>query len=394
MIILEAIFWISLFILFYAYIGYGILLFCLVKVKRMMNGQTPTPKPDSWPEVTHLIAAYNERDFIDRKIQNSLSLDYPKGKMKVVLVTDGSSDDTPEKVRAYPEVRLFHSPERKGKIAAIHRTMAHVDTPIVIFSDANTLLNQEAIKNMVRHFELPDVGVVAGEKRVLTEEKDSASAAGESMYWKYESKLKQWDGEWYSVMGAAGELFAIRRDLYQPVEADSIIEDFIMTMTIAKGGKVIAYEPNAYAMEYASASVAEEMKRKVRISAGAFQAMTRLSDLFNVIKHGKLSFQFISHRALRWTLAPLGLMLLFILAPVLALALGGLYTWLAIGQIIFYGMGIAGWWMEQKALRIKALFIPFYFLMMNLSVVKGFLRYKKGQQSVLWERAARKATST
>lgn len=393
MAILEIIFWTSLFILFYSYVGYGILLFFLVKVKRMIHGQTELPQPESWPEVTHLIAAYNESDFIERKAENSLSLDYPEGKMKVVMVTDGSSDDTPDKIKTFPEISLFHQPERKGKIAAVHRTMAFVKTPIVVFSDANTLLNKDAIKNMVRHFEKETVGVVAGEKRVLTEEKDTASAAGESMYWKYESKLKQWDGEWYSVMGAAGELFAIRRDLYQPVEADSIIEDFIMTMTIAKGGKVIAYEPDAYAMEYASASVGEEMKRKVRISAGAFQAMARLKDLFNVLKHGKLSFQFISHRALRWTLAPLGLILLFLLAPILAVLEGGVYPWLAAGQLVFYLMGIAGWWLEQKALRIKALFIPFYFLMMNLSVVQGFIRYRKGKQSVLWERAERKAVS-
>lgn len=393
MIILKVLFWASLAILFYSYVGYGIVLYLLVKIKRATNKQESVTDPDSWPEVTHLIAAYNESDFIDAKIQNSLSLDYPDGKMKVVIVTDGSSDDTPEKVQAWENVTLFHKPERKGKIAAVHRTMASVSSPIVIFSDANTLLNQDAIRNMVRHFSNERVGVVAGEKRVLTEEKDTASAAGESMYWKYESKLKQWDGEWYSVMGAAGELFGIRRDLYQPVAPDSIIEDFIMTMTIAMDGHIIAYAPDAYAMETASASVLEEMKRKVRISAGAFQAMSRLTELFNPIKHGKLSFQFISHRALRWTLAPLGLMMLLIVAPILAIQAGGIYTWLAIGQILFYFMGGIGWWMEKKSLRIKALFVPFYFLMMNLSVVKGYLRFRKGKQSVLWERAERKTAS-
>ena len=391
--VLAILFWFFLAILFYSYVGYGLVLFVLVKIKRLLTGRQQIAEPESWPEVTHLIAAYNEEDFIEQKITNSLALDYPKEKMKLVLVTDGSSDSTPELAKAFSGVTVLHQPERKGKIAAVHRAMAFVKTPVVVFSDANTLLNDQALKKMVRHFERQDVGVVAGEKRVLTEEKDSASAAGESLYWKYESKLKAWDGEWHSVVGAAGELFAIRRELYQPVPGDSIIEDFMMTMSIAGEGKLIAYEPEAYAMETASASVAEEMKRKVRISAGAFQAMWRLRRLLNVLAYGKLSFQYISHRVLRWTLAPLGLMLMFVLGPVLAWTLGGIYVWLEAGQLLFYAMGLGGWWMEQKAVRIKALFVPYYFLMMNLSVVQGFMRYRKGRQSVLWERAERKAVN-
>ena len=313
--ILLFFFWFFLAVLFYAYLGYGILLYVLVRLKRLLQATPEPAPPDEYPEVTHLIAAYNEGEFIDQKIRNSLALRYPVGRMKVVVVTDGSSDDTADRVRAYPEVQLFHEPERKGKIAAVHRVMAHITSPIVVFSDANTLLNESAISNMVHRFQDPQIGVVAGEKRVKMETEDTASAAGEGLYWKYESKLKQWDGEWHSVMGAAGELFAIRRDLYEPVATDSIIEDFIMTMTIASDGYLIAYEPEAYAMESASTSVAEEMKRKIRISAGAFQAMWRLRHLFNPIRYGKLSFQFISHRALRWTLAPLGLMVLFVLGP-------------------------------------------------------------------------------
>lgn len=391
MLFLSILFWFSLAILFYAYIGYGILLYGLVQFKRLLKGPATTPDLDLWPEVTHLIAAYNEGEVIEQKIQNSLSLQYPPGKMKIVVVTDGSSDDTPDRVRAYPEVSLLHQPERKGKIAAVHRAMEGITSPVVVFSDANTLLNELAIKHMVRHFQKPEVGVVAGEKRVLMETKDTASAAGEGLYWKYESKLKQWDGEWHSVMGAAGELFAIRRDLFHAVPTDSIIEDFVMTMSIAAQGYVIAYEQDAYAMESASASVAEEMKRKVRISAGAFQAMWRLRRLFNLFRYGKLSFQFISHRVIRWTLAPLGLMIMAILAPILAWTQGGIYIALAISQAIFYAMGLLGWRLEQKEIRVRALFVPFYFLMMNWSLIRGFVRYQKGKQTVLWERSARKA---
>jgi poly-beta-1,6-N-acetyl-D-glucosamine synthase len=389
--ILIFLFWFFLAVLFYAYIGYGILLYGLVLFRRLLKGRPKPAALDIWPEVTHLIAAYDEGAVIEEKILNSLALKYPAGRMKVVIVTDGSSDDTPDRVRAYPEVQLFHQPERRGKIAAVHRVMEQITSPIVVFSDANTLLNESAIYHMVRHFQDPRVGVVAGEKRVKMEAQDTASAAGEGLYWKYESKLKQWDGEWHSVMGAAGELFAIRRDLYEPVALDSVIEDFIMTMTIAGSGYVIAYEPEAYAVEAASASVGEEMKRKVRISAGAFQAMWRLRHLFNPLVHGKLSFQFISHRALRWTLAPLGLIVMFVLGPLLAFSEGGIYLWLAFAQGLFYAMGLLGWRLEQKEIRVRALFVPFYFLMMNWSVVQGFFRYQQGKQTVLWERSARKA---
>lgn len=386
--------WIFLFVLFYSYLGYGILLYGLVLIKRLNHGKKPIGVPNHWPTVTHLIAAYNEEEIIDHKIQNSLSLQYPAGKMKIVVITDGSDDDTPQLVSKYPNVQLLHQPQRKGKIAAVHRAMEILDSNIIIFSDANTLLNDAAIQRIARHFASPDVGVVAGEKRVITEAKDTASAAGESLYWKYESTLKQWDGEWYSTVGAAGELFGIRRELYHPVPKDSIIEDFVMTLTIAMQGYRIAYEPGAYAMETASSSVAEEMKRKVRISAGAVQAMIRLKSLLNPLKYGKLSFQYWSHRVLRWTLGPIGLLFLFFSLPLLALSTGGIYSWMAGIQLLLYLLALLGWILEKRELRMKALFVPYYFVMMNLCVIKGWIRFANGRQSVLWERAGRKATTT
>ena len=381
----------SLFLLliFYSYLGYGLLLYWLIRQKRARQGRPTPPQPKVWPTVTLLVAAYNEADCIAEKIENSLSLIYP-GNLQLLFVTDGSDDGTPDVVRRYPQVRLLHQPERRGKIAAVHRVMAEVDTPVVVFSDANTLLNPEALTHMVRHFADPRVGVVAGEKRVLSAEADSASAAGESLYWRYESQLKAWDSEWYSTVGAAGELFAIRRDLYEPVAANAIIEDFVMTMGIAARGYRIAYEPEAYAMETASLSVAEEMKRKVRIAAGAFQAMGWLAEVITWRKQPRLWFQYISHRVLRWTLAPLGLLWLLGALPWLAWQSGGLWTALALGQALCYLLALGGWWLENRQIRVKAFFVPYYFLMMNLSVLRGYLRHQRGQQAVTWERAARR----
>ena len=180
--------------------------------------------------LTVVIAAYNEEDFIEEKIQNTLSLNYPKEYLKILVVTDGSSDLTPELARKYKNIRVFHEPERRGKIAAVHRIMKHVDTPITVYTDANTLLKDEALLEIARSFQSPEVGVVSGEKKILIPEEADASTAGEGLYWKYESTLKRMDAELYSAVGAAGELFAIRTDLYEAVPSDTIIEDFYMTM--------------------------------------------------------------------------------------------------------------------------------------------------------------------
>ena len=179
--------------------------------------------------------------------------------------------------------------------------MEFVDTPIVVYSDANTEVNKEAMKNMIRHYENPKVGAISGEKRISVSDSDSATA-GEGIYWKYESFLKKLDSQFYSAVGAPGELFSIRTKFYRPVPPDTLVEDFFLTMSIAKDGYKIVYEPDAYAVEAKSASVGEEMKRKIRIGAGGLQAVYRLSPLLNIFKHGRLSFQYISHRVLRLSL--------------------------------------------------------------------------------------------
>lgn len=264
---MEILFWTSLALVFYTYIGYGIVLFALVKIKRLFVGKHVPPGTADLPSLTVVVAAYNEQDFIAQKIANTLSLNYPQAKAKFLFVTDGSTDDTPKLVENFPLVRLMHSPKRSGKIAAIHRAMETVDTEIVVFTDANTFLNKDALINIARHYADPKTGAVSGEKRVNIDA-DSDATAGEGMYWKYESKLKEWDSELYSVIGAAGELFSVRRSLYQPVKPETILDDFMISMLIAKKGYKIVYEPLSYACENSSENVKEELKRKVRIAAG------------------------------------------------------------------------------------------------------------------------------
>jgi len=391
---LSIVFWISLFLILYTYLGYAIVLFLLVRIKRIFSSKTLQQSENELPEVTFLVAAYNENEYIEEKIANSLAFDYPKDKIHYFFVTDGSDDNTPDLIQNYQissnaSLQLFHSPDRKGKIAAVNRVMPLVQTPIIIYTDANTDINKDAIRNIVRHYDDLKVGAVAGEKRIQLEEREGANSAGEGIYWKYESALKKWDSELNSVVGAAGELFSIRTELYEEPPQDSIVEDFYMTMRIAAKGYKVAYEPEAYAVETASASVAEELKRKIRIAAGGFQSIVRLSDLLNIFKYGLLSFQYISHRVLRWTLAPISLLLLFISSMILAQKGSTFYQIVLAGQIAFYALALGGYLLEKQKLKIKIFFVPYYFCIMNYAVFRGFFRYISGRQSVLWERAKR-----
>lgn len=383
-------FWVSLFLVVYTYVGYGLLLFFLVKIKEVFR---PVKQYfftfQELPEVTLFIAAYNEEAFIEEKIANSLSLEYPRHKYRIIIVTDGSNDRTPQIVEGYKEIHHFYQPERRGKIAAVNRVMPYVQTPFVVYTDANTLLNKEALINIVKHFKDHCVGAVAGEKRVSMEEKDTASGAGEGIYWKYESALKRWDSALYSVVGAAGELFAIRTALHQEVPQDTIIEDFYTTLSIARQGYRVVYEPSAYAVEGPSASVKEELKRKIRIAAGGIQAIVRLKSLLNIFRYGILSFQYISHRVLRWTITPFALLVLLVSNFFLLQTGQSFYQWFFAGQILFYLLALVGYMLESRQIKLKIFFVPYYFFIMNYAVFAGIIRYLKGSQSVVWERAKR-----
>ena len=387
---MAVLFWLCLLLVWYTYLGYGMVLYILVRLRQTFHPRNPVGyAEDELPEVTLIIAAYNEADFITQKIQNSLELHYPAGRLKTWIVTDGSDDATPELVEGHPEVSHFYQPERQGKMAALNRVMPLVTTPVVIFTDANTLLNERAAIHLVRHFKDQQVGAVAGEKRVNSGEKDAASGAGEGLYWKYESALKRWDATLYSVVGAAGELFALRTDLFEEVPTDTIIEDFYLTLSIAQAGYRVVYEPDAYATEGPSATVKEELKRKVRIAAGGIQAIVRLRGLLNPFRYGVLSFQYISHRVLRWTITPFALIGLLISNAYLAVEPSVFYRLFFIGQVLFYALALVGLGLAARKIKKKAFFVPYYFCVMNYAVLAGIHRYLRGSQSVVWERAER-----
>lgn len=388
---MEFLLWFSLFIAFYAFFGYGILLFIIIKIKRALKGKPVLPViiEDDLPTCTLVVAAYNEESVMEEKIKNSLALNYPKEKLEYVFITDGSTDGTATIVEQYKKIRHMHSNERKGKIAAVHRAMDTVTSDVVVFTDANTFLNMDALVNICRHYSDSKVGAVAGEKRVYAEAGNAT--AGEGFYWKYESKLKTWDSELYSVVGAAGELFSIRTALYQPVPPSTILDDFMISLLVAKDGYRVIYEPEAFATESASQNVTEELKRKIRIAAGGLQSIVWLKALLNPFPNPVLTFQYVSHRVLRWTIVPF-LMILALLVNFIIVFSGSislLYQLLLLAQVGFYLLAISGWILEERKIKIKIFFIPYYFCMMNYAVVMGIFRYLRGKQSAVWEKAKR-----
>lgn len=389
---LEILFWFCFIIVFYTYLGYGILLYLLVKIKELFikPEQIKKSETDQFPEVTLFIAAFNEEAIVKEKMENCRELYYPIEKLKIMWVTDGSNDKTNEFLNAYPEVTVQYQQERQGKTAALNRGMKFVSSPIVVFTDANTMINREAIREIVRKFTNPKVGCVAGEKRIVSKEKDAAAGGGEGIYWKYESALKELDSRLYSAVGAAGELFAIRRELFETMEKDTLLDDFILSLRIAQKGYKISYCKEAYAIESASANMQEEEKRKVRIAAGGLQSIWRLRSLLNIFRYGSLSFQYISHRVLRWSITPI---LLFLMLPLNVLLKIKIqtegYSLFLILQLMFYAAALWGYYLSTRQIKNKLLFIPYYFLFMNINVVKGFFYLKNKKNSGIWEKAKR-----
>ena len=393
--ILEIIFWILLFILFYTYAGYAIILFVLVRIKKILFTKRVLSFDTSYePNVCLFVTAFNEKDYVKQKVENSFSLDYPKEKIQYLWITDGSDDGTPELLKKYHVLEVHHLAERRGKMHAMNRGVKFVKAPIIIFSDTNTVLGKQSIREIVARFSNEKTGCVAGEKRIVEKNADSAAGAGEGLYWKFESWVKKMDAELNSAVGAVGELFAIRTELFEDVEEDAFLDDFMISLRVAQKGYHIAYTPNAYAEETASLNVKEELKRKIRIAAGGIQSMLRLKSLLNPFRYGVLTWQYFSHKVLRWTLAPISL--LFILPVNLMIVFQqngwsdmGFYTVALYVQILCYILAGIGWFLENRKLRFKLLFVPYYFASINYAAIRGIFRYLNGTQSVKWEKARR-----
>ncbi len=393
MVLLEILFWAMLLIVFYTYIGYGILLYIIIRLKRLLKGkpfEAVLPADDKLPTITLMICAYNEEDVVAEKMENTRAIDYPRDKFHVMWVTDGSNDRTNELLKAYPEVDIVFSPERRGKTAALKHGLKEVKTRYVAFTDANTMINPDAMREIARQFMDSRVGCVSGEKRVTARNKGEMAAEGEGLYWKYESMLKKWDSELYSTMGAAGELYAIDPKLVREVPDEALLDDFMMSMYVVEDGYRIAYTPDAYACEFGSANIYEESKRKRRIAAGGLQSIWWLRSMLNPIRQPLVTFQYVSHRVLRWSLTPIAMVVLLLANIALVwMDAGKVYTWALIIQAFFLLMAFLGWLQTRFGQKNKWLYTAYYFLFMNLNVFRGMAYLKSHGKSGTWEKAKR-----
>ena len=393
MLTLKILFWAMLLIVFYTYIGYGILLYIIIRLKRFFRGkprEAVLPPDEELPDMTLLICAYNEEDVVAEKMKNTLAIDYPKDKFRIMWVTDGSNDHTNELLKAYPEVDIVFSPERRGKSAALKHGLRELKTRYVAFTDANTMLNPGAMKEIARQFMDPTVGCVSGEKRVMAKKDGDMAAEGEGLYWRYESTLKRWDSELYSTMGAAGELYAIDPILVREVPDEALLDDFMMSMYVVEAGKRIAYAPDAYAQEYGSANIFEESKRKRRIAAGGLQSIWWLRRMLNPMRQPLVTFQYVSHRVLRWSVTPVAMIILLIVNGLLSIMGAGLfYDIILILQILFYTMALIGWLSSRYGHKNKILYTIYFFVFMNINVFRGMAYLRTHGKSGAWEKAKR-----
>jgi cellulose synthase/poly-beta-1,6-N-acetylglucosamine synthase-like glycosyltransferase len=386
---MEILFWAAVVIVLYAYVGYGIIITFFVKLFRRNK---PAYKWDEGkaPFVSLIVPCFNEGPQLLDKVQNTLELYYPEGKMELIFICDGTSDGSEKIPMNFPQIKTMHSPERKGKLAAMKRAVKESSGEILVFCDANTVLNPEAIQRMMLPYVNPKVGAVTGEKYILEDDESGASTAGEGLYWKYESYLKKMDSEWNTLVGGAGELMSYRKELFQFLPDDTILDDFMLTMSIAEKGYQVKYVPDARASEYASANVGEEMKRKIRIAAGGWQSIARLPKAINPLHDFNLTFQYVSHRVLRWVVAPFCLAIIFVVNHYLVFTNPApMYKWVLVGQYAFYMLALGGHFLQGRSVSIKGFFVPYYFYIMNYCALLGFGRFMRNSQASTWERAKR-----
>lgn len=382
------VFFIAAGLLFYTYIGYGM----LASVVGMLRKRRTYDLTECFTvPLTIIIPAYNEKLVLDEKIKNTYeSLHYFKTS-QVILVTEGSTDGSNDLVFSQTNLLHLKGDERKGKSAAINTAMEHATGEIVIITDANAMVNTEAFEKLVARFKNQQSGAVSGEKKVITSE---GSTGGEGLYWKYESFLKRKSARMYSLTGAAGELLAFRKNLFKPIPTDAILDDMVLSLSIIKQGKTIDYEPDAYAVEPPSKSIGEEFKRKVRISAGVWQTLARNLFVFNPFQHSIFVFQFGSHRVLRWMCGIICIALAFVAnyfllgPPDLSLQVLVFDILFALQSLFFFFVLIGFVFRNYKKLP-AFVFLPFYFIMMNTAVMVGFFKFLNGSESVLWKKAER-----
>lgn len=387
-------FWLFVGSIVYAYAGYPILLTLLARMRAK-----PEWESSETPGVTLLIAAYNEEEVIEKKLANSLALDYPADRLQILVATDGSDDRTPDIVRSFVDrhVELSHSPERKGKMAAINRAVPLSGGEIIVFSDANNLYASDALRRLVAPFVEPSIGAVSGAK--VIDKGGGTLGESEGMYWRYESFIKEQETRLSTCIGVAGEILAIRRALFEAPPDSIINDDAYMAMRIIRGGHRVVYAPRARSFESVSHSAEDEVARRARIVAGRFQAISMAHRLLP--GRPLIAWQIISHKFLRplVPLAMIGALLANIAAVVqpaeaqghLLFHLAPPVNWILLTlQIVFYALAcLSRIGVKARGIPGRILYLPLFLINSNMAALIGLFRFLTKRQSTRWTRVRR-----
>ncbi|HNT65960.1 MAG TPA: glycosyltransferase family 2 protein [bacterium] len=370
-------FWITVFLIFYTYCGYFLLLLIW---HRLARRKSLTERSDL-PTVTMVISAHNEQAVIRKKIENCRSIDYPRGRIEFLFGTDGCTDGTDRVLQQNDDLRVIAFSERSGKAGVLNRLVPQATGEILCFSDANTIYEPDAIRKLVRHLSDERIGGVCG-NLLLTDRENPAAKEGEARYWHYENRIKKLEGDIRTVFGASGGIYVIRRELYQPLPADRMInDDFLLSMRVVQQGYDVIYDGKAVAYETPSSDVKGEFRRKVRIGAANFAVLPQIADLLHPNK-GFIAFGLWSHKIVRW-LVPF-LLLIALIASACALD-RPFFQWIFAAQLLFYGTALVGCLAEKRFSLPVFVLYPYYFTAVNLALAVGFFRFLFRLQKPTWQ---------
>ncbi|QDT97294.1 glycosyltransferase family 2 protein [Gimesia aquarii] len=390
---MEFLFWTSLSLIVYSYVGYPLIVWFLSRRRRQNNlnqsiEEKKTIDANSLPSVTVVIAAYREESVILERLNNLAKIDYPSDKFEVLIGCDGNLDLTGELVSTYDDdrIRLIQFEKRRGKASVLNDCVPEAKGEIIVFSDANTKMDPQCIKQLVKHFQDEDTGCVCGQ---LILEDAVAGNNVDGIYWKYENFLKQCETKLGAVLGVNGALYALRKELYTPIPPELINDDFLIGMRVHLAGQRVIYEKSAFATEETAPSVQAEFQRRVRIGTGGFQCLKHLKGLLHP-KYGYIAFAFWSHKVLRW-FCPV--FMLIALLTNIYLFNYEFYQSTLILQELFYLSALIGIHFVIRGRHSKIFRIPGMFVQMNFALAIGLFRCLFIRQNGTWERTEREQST-
>jgi len=372
----ELFFWIFFGSLIYIFAGYPLLLALLARIRKNNEPQLNS----SLPKICLIISAYNEEEVIAGKLQNSIDLDYPADLKEIWVISDESSDRTDEIVRSFSEqgIQLFRVEGRKGKTHGISLLVPRLTAGIIVFSDANAIYDRKALLEIVSGFSDPKIGYVVGHARYYT---DTIQANKEATYWNFEIGIKKLESRLDSVVGGDGAIYAIRRELFEPM-ADDDINDFVNPLQIRLKGYRGLFNEKAFCYEHSAENMLKEFKRKRRIVNRSWRGLFKNSGVLNPLRTGIFSWQIFSHKLLRWLA---GFFLILLLVSNVLLTGNPFYDFMLLLQIVFYLLAALGIQAEMAGRKSSVFFsIPAYFVLVNIASTLGIIDNQFGRKYTTW----------